>query len=186
MPSHRVSSLLVVPALLVPLALGATTACATPGDSPRTRARREPSIPCIEPLPARETPGRASLHDAGPSAHDGAMPLELPPSERFAIEPAQLRVELFAGERAQLPIALVRAEGHDAYVELKASGLPRGVYATAAFGPLPSALALVFEAEDTAAIVSDAPFVVEAHADGVRVSRRLLLTILPERATPEE
>ena len=44
----------------------------------------------------------------------------------------------------------------------------------------------MIEAADTARPITDTAFTLEAHADGVRVSRRVLLTILPERPVPEE
>ena len=107
-------------------------------------------------------------------------------SEPFAIEPETARVSVYAAERTFVAVRLDRAGDHSAYVELKASGLPAGVSAIAAFGPSPTQVGLVIEAADTAHAISDAPFTIEAHADGVRVSRRMLLTILPERPVPEE
>lgn len=107
-------------------------------------------------------------------------------TEPFVIEPESPRVALHAGERAFVAVRLDRAAEHTAYVELKASGLPAGVSVIAAFGPSPSQLGVVVEAADTVRAITDTPFTLEAHAEGVRVSRRMLLTVLPERETPEE
>jgi hypothetical protein len=107
-------------------------------------------------------------------------------SEPFAIEPAAPRITVHAAERAFLAVRLERAPEHRAYVELKASGLPTGVAAIAAIGPSATELGLVIEASDTARPVTDVPFTIDAHADGVRVTRRVLLTVLPERPIPEE
>lgn len=153
---------------------------------PSTRALLFLAPPRIRCVPLGSGAADASLLDAGVLGDDAGMTPPLSPSERFSITPAQTRVEVHAGDRFTLPITLTRADGHDAYVELKASGLPPHVVAVAAFGVTPSQLALVFEAGGLASVASDRPFVIEAHADGVRVSQRLLLTILPERMIPEE
>jgi hypothetical protein len=95
-------------------------------------------------------------------------------------------VSVHRGERTFLAVRLERAPTHHAYVELKASGLPAGVAAIAAFGPEPSQLGLVIEASDTAREIADLPITLEAHANGVRVSRRVLLTILAAPESSEE
>jgi hypothetical protein len=126
------------------------------------------------------------LDDGGEPAEDAGMSSTVARREPFTFEPADTRIEVHAGDRALLPIRLERALDHDSWIELHAQGLPSGVAALYAIGRDPSEVALVIEAADTAAPVRDLPFTVEASADGVRRARRLTLTVLPERAIPEE
>ena len=165
---------------LVALLVLATAACTsvTP-TGPRPSLRRDPSVCACDDAGGLAD---ADLPDAALTRDDAAMSS----SEPYAIEPASARVTVHAAERAFLAIRLERAAGHTAFVELKASGLPSGVAAIAAIGPGPGELGLVLEAADTARPVTDTPFTIDAHAEGVRVSRRVLLTVLPERPIPEE
>ncbi|MFN7701334.1 MAG: hypothetical protein ACK5U8_25810 [Deltaproteobacteria bacterium] len=153
--------------------------------APRPSLRRTPCL-CADADAGADTEAGAddvaALFDAAPMGDDAAMSR----SEPFSVEPAAPSVTVHAAERAFLAIRLDRAPGHRAFVELKASGLPPGVVAVAAVGPGAGELGLVLEAADTARPVLDMPFTVEGHAEGVRVSRRLLLTVLPERPVPEE
>lgn len=126
------------------------------------------------------------LDDGGERAEDARMSTLDARREPFTFEPAADLIEVHAGERAVLPIRIERAPEHAAWIELHAQGLPRGVAALYAIGPDPAEVALVIEAADTAAPVRELPFTVEASADGVRRTRRLALTVLPERALPEE
>lgn len=156
-------------------------ACAPSG--PGVRLTREPSTsPCARADAGSDAPNAdAPLLDAPRLREDAPMS-----AEPFAIEPSTARVQVHAGERAVVPLRLQRASGHTAYIEVKASGLPPHVYGTLAIGADATSLALVIEAADTARAVSDTPFTLEAHAEGVRISRRMLLEVLAERAVPEE
>jgi hypothetical protein len=162
------------PFLVLTLTLAASACTSVTPTIPRPSLQRDPGLcACTD---------AGALPDATRPSDDAAMSLREP----FAIEPAAPRITVHAAERAFLAVRLDRAPAHRAYVELKASGLPSGVHAIAAIGPSASDLGLVIEAADTARPDTDVPFTVEAHADGVRVSRRVLLTVLPERPTPEE
>ncbi len=165
-------------AWLVLFSLGA--AC-TPSAAATSRIR-PPRDPVIRPCSGADA-GPRSLPDAVTASDDAPMSTL---SEPFTIEPESARVSVYAAERTFVAVRLDRALGHSAYVELKASGLPAGVSAIVAFGPSPTQLGLVIEASDTARAITDVPFTLEAHADGVRVSRRMLLTIVPERPAREE
>jgi hypothetical protein len=160
--------------LFLTLALVASACTSVTPTSPRPSLRRDPSLCACSDAGA--------LPDAAFAGDDAAMSS----SEPFAIEPAAPRITVHAAERAFLAVRLERAPEHRAYVELKASGLPTGVAAIAAIGPSATELGLVIEASDTARPVTDVPFTIDAHADGVRVTRRVLLTVLPERPIPEE
>ncbi|MBX7191696.1 MAG: hypothetical protein K1X94_06550 [Sandaracinaceae bacterium] len=171
------------PVRSTPLALLAAlscAACAPVGASPRPRALPEPT-----PSPCAGADAGTFVHllDADATREDVRMPAS---TEPFSIEPDAPRVTVYAAERAFLAVRLTRAPEHRAYVELKASGLPPNVAAIAAIGADPSEVGFVIEAADTARPITDTAFTLEAHADGVRVSRRVLLTILPERPVPEE
>jgi hypothetical protein len=156
------------------LALLASACTSVTPTSPRPSLQRDPGLcACTD---------AGALPDTARTSDDAAMSLREP----FAIEPAAPRVTVHAAERAFLAVRLERAPEHRAYVELKASGLPPGIAAIAAIGPSADDLGLVIEASDTARPVTDVPFTIDAHADGVRVSRRVLLTVLPERPIPEE
>lgn len=170
------------------LALAAmTVGCAPVGPTPlRPLAPHDPS-PCAGsdagPTDARlRLDASSDLADASVLGDDARMASHDP----FSIEPDAPRVTVHAAERAFVGVTLRRAPEHTAFVEVKASGLPAGVAGIVAIGPGPGELGLVIEAADTARAITDTPFTLEAHADGVRVSRRLLLTVLPERPIPEE
>ena len=165
------------------LVLAALLSGCAPATSSWTHTR-PPLDPLTLPCSSTDAGPEAELPDGSVAGEDAAM--SLPRTEPFAIEPATPRVSVHRGERTFLAVHLERASSHRAYVELKASGLPAGVAAIAAFGPEPSQLGLAIEASDTAREITDLPITLEAHADGVRVSRRLLLTILAAPESPEE
>ncbi len=171
------------PVRSTPLALLAALSCASCApvtSSPRPHALPDPSP---SPCAGADAGTLVRLLDADATREDAPMPAS---TEPFAIEPDAPRVTVYAAERAFLAVRLTRAPEHRAYVELKASGLPAGVAAIAAIGAEPGEVGFAIEAADTARPITDAPITLEAHADGVRVSRRVLLTILPERPIPEE
>lgn len=130
--------------------------------------------------------GGGAVDDAGRSIEDASMALPDAPREPFTFEPADTRITVHAGGRAILPVRVVRAPEVLAWIELHAQGLPRGVAALYALGPDPTEVAVILEASDVASPVVDLPFTLEANAGGVRRSRRILLTVLPEVAAPEE
>lgn len=130
--------------------------------------------------------GDVAMDDAGRLIDDAAMAMPDADAEPFTFEPTEPRVVVRAGDRAVLPVRVVRAAGVLAWIELHAQGLPRGVAALYAIGPDPTEIALILEASDTTSPVMDLPFTLEANAAGVRRSRRILLTVLPEAAVPEE
>lgn len=178
MSARSFAAFALLPLLALPLLAGSGCTSVTP-TGPRPSLRRDPSLcVCGDAGAPRDT----ALLDATSAGDDAAMSS----SEPFAIEPAAPRITVHAAERAFLAIRLERAADHTAFVELKASGLPAGVVAIAAIGPGAGELGLVLEAADTARPITDVPFSVDAHADGVRVSRRVLLTVLAERPIPEE
>jgi hypothetical protein len=179
--SHRRPDL--VPSYRWWLVVAALLSACAPASTNWTHAR-PPHDPLTLPCSGADAGPAPDLPDSAPAREDAAM--SLPPTEPFAIEPATPRVSVHRGERTFLAVRLERAPTHHAYVELKASGLPAGVAAIAAFGPEPSQLGLVIEASDTAREIADPPITLEAHANGVRVSRRVLLTILAAPESSEE
>ena len=125
---------------------------------------------------------------------DARLPLDGPTSlaedalmERpdFTLEATSELAEVHAGGRAVIVLHLMRAGGHRAWIEHRVSGLPANVTGFFATGPDADQLALVIEASDQAALVTHQPFTLEANGDGLRRTRRMLLTVLPEKA-PEE
>jgi hypothetical protein len=130
--------------------------------------------------------GGGAVDDAGAPIEDAAMALPDAPREPFTFEPAETRITVHAGGRAILPVRVVRAPEVLAWIELHAQGLPRGVAALYAIGPDPTEIAVILEASDTAIPVVDAPFTLEANAGGARRTRRILLTVVPERDAPEQ
>jgi hypothetical protein len=136
--------------------------------------------------PLRGGRGGGAVDDAGASIEDASMALPDAPREPFTFEPGDTRIAVHAGGRAILPVRVVRAPEVRAWIELHAQGLPRGVAALYAIGPDPTEIAVILEASDAASPVVELPFTLEANAGGVRRSRRILLTVLPEVETPDE
>jgi hypothetical protein len=103
----------------------------------------------------------------------------------FTVEATTDRIEVHAGGRAVLPLRLARTGGHRAWIELRVSGLPANVSGFFAMSPEADEVALVIEASDQAALVSLQPFTLEANGEGLRRTRRMALTVLPEKAVEE-
>jgi len=180
--STRSSARPLVPAL----ALVGLCACAPSGAA----SWRPPTLeaphcaPCVCGGPDGSVDGPDSaLPDAARLDDDAFMSSS---AEPFTLELASPRVEIHAGQEAWLPATLSRAPGHGSLITLSAAGLPAHVSARAAVGPDPGVIAFLIETADLARPVTDWPFTLEARADGTSSTRRVLLTILPERAVPEE
>jgi len=175
------------PRLPVPaLALAALCACAPSGAAPwRPPTLEAPACgPCTcEGLDGSVAGPDSALPDAPPLDDDASMSSA---TEPFTLEAASPRVELHAGQEAWLAATLTRAPGHESIVTLSAAGLPPHVTARAGVAPEPGVIAFLLEASDLARPVTDWPFTIEARADGTSSTRRVLLTVLPEREIPEE
>ena len=131
-------------------------------------------------FPVRETNEQRTLDAATPLPEDG--PMERPD---FIVETSADGLEVHAGGRAVLPLRLVRTGGYRAWIELRVSGLPANVSGFFAMSPEADHAALVIEASDQAALVELMPFTLEANGDGLRRTRRMALTVLPEEEVEE-
>lgn len=181
-PSFRSTPRLTLASAL--LVLSALAACAPSGIAPfRPPTLESPRCAPCGCEPDASLPGDITLPDAPGLDHDGAMSS---PTEPFTLEPASDRIEVHAGEEAWIGATLTRAAGHASLVALAASGLPPHVTARAAIGPDPGVIAFLIETSDLARPVTEWPFTIEARADGTSSTRRILLTVRPERETPEE
>ncbi len=168
------------------LALAALGACAPSGAA----SWRPPTleVPACDPCACGGPDGSVAAPDSAlpdaPALDDDASMSSV--TEPFTLEAASARVEVHAGGESWLAATLTRAPGHGSIVTLSAAGLPPHVTARAGVAPEPGVIAFLLEASDVARPVVDWPFTIEARADGTSSTRRVLLTILPEREVPQE
>lgn len=174
------------------LFVGAVTACAPEG-VPRAGMHTARDVLIDASINQHDAPSgslgeRASGADASCMALDGSASLaDDAGMERpdFTVEASTDRIEVHASGRAVLPLRLVRTGGHRAWIELRVSGLPANVSGFFATSPEADQVALIIEASDLAALVELQPFTLEANGDGLRRTRRMALTVLPEKAAEE-
>lgn len=170
------------------LLVGAVTGC-VPEGVPRAGMARTPDVlidASVNEVDAATFSNFAE--DASCEGLDGSVTLaDDAGMERpdFTVEASTDRIEVHAGGRAVLPLRLVRTGGHRAWIELRVSGLPANVCGFFATSPEADQVALVIEASDLAALAELQPFTMEANGDGLRRTRRMALTVLPEKAAEE-
>lgn len=164
------------------LMMGAVTAC-VPESANRGGVRAS-----VDAMASADAGSRFAFEDTVRFTLDAAAPLsDDGPMERpdYIVETSADGLEVHAGGRAVLPLRLVRTGGHRAWIELRVSGLPANVSGFFAMSPDADHVALVIEASDQAALVELMPFTLEANGEGLRRTRRMALTVLPEKEVEE-
>lgn len=122
----------------------------------------------------------ASPDDAGPA--DAGPPRRPPPGVLFAIEPSPTALVVRAGGATALDVDVLRAEGFDAPIAIDLFGLPPGVRASpesAVASAVDRKVTLRIEADSQALVGLDAPFSVQASAEGWVRHARITVRVEP-------